>query len=65
MRFIQMFLVGYFILALGVGLALWQAGALAHVAPMWIGIGALGAIGIGIMLSATFGRPTISEETRP
>jgi hypothetical protein len=64
MRFIHMFLVGYFILALGVGLALWQAGALEHVSPMWIGIGALAAIGLGIMLSVSFGRPTISEETR-
>ncbi len=64
MRFIHMFLVGYFILALGIGLALWQSGALKHVGPMWIGIGVLAAIGFGIMLSVSSGRPTISEETR-
>jgi hypothetical protein len=65
MRFIHMFLVGYFILALGIGLALWHSGALQHVGAMWIGIGALAVIGFGIMLSVSFGRPTISEETRP
>jgi hypothetical protein len=65
MRFIHMFLVGYFILVLGIGLALWHSGALQHVGAMWIGIGALTAIGFGIMLSVSFGRPTISEETRP
>jgi hypothetical protein len=62
MRFIHLFLVGYFILALGVGLALWQTGVLSHVAPIWIGVGALVAIGLGIMLSVSSGKPTISEE---
>lgn len=59
-----MFLVGYFILALGIGPALWHSGALQHVGAMWIGIGALATIGFGIMLSVSFGRPAISEETR-
>ena len=62
MRFIHLFLVGYFILVLGVGLALWQTGMLSRVAPIWIGIGALVAIGLGIMLSVSSGRPTITEE---
>jgi hypothetical protein len=65
MRFIHLFLVGYFILVLGIGLALWQTGLLSHVAPIWIGIGALAAIGVGIMLSVSSGKPTISEETHP
>jgi hypothetical protein len=62
MRFIHLFLVGYFILILGVGLALWQTGMLSHVAPIWIGIGALLAVGVGIMLSVSSGKPTLSEE---
>jgi hypothetical protein len=62
MRFIHLFLLGYVVLILGVGLALWQTGVLSHVAPIWIGISALIAIGVGIMMSVASGRPTVSEE---
>jgi hypothetical protein len=62
MRFIHLFLVGYFMLVLGVSLALWQTGMLSRIAPIWIGIGALVAIGVGIMLSVSSGKPTLSEE---
>jgi len=62
MRFIHLFLVGYFVLAFGIGLALWQTGMLNRVAPIWIGIGALVAIGVGIMLAVSSGKPTLSEE---
>ena len=62
MRFIQLSLVGYFVLVLGFGLALWQTGVLGRVAPIWIGIGVLVAIGTGIMLSVASGKPTITEE---
>jgi hypothetical protein len=64
MRFVHLFLIGYFILALGLGLALWQTGVLSHVAPIWIGVGTLVAIGIGIMLSVASGRPAVSQERR-
>ncbi len=62
MKFIHLFLVGYFILVLGVGLALWQSGVLGRIAPIWVGVGALVAIGVGIMLAVSSGKPTISEE---
>ena len=62
MRFIHLFLVGYFILVLGIGLGLWQTGMLSRVAPIWIGIGVLVAIGVGIMLSVSSGKPTLTEE---
>jgi hypothetical protein len=62
MRFIHLFLFGYVVLILGVGLALWQTGVLGRIAPIWIGIGALIAIGVGIMMSVSSGRPTVSEE---
>ena len=62
MRFIHLFLIGYFILIIGIGAALWQTGVLGHVAPIWIGIGALVAIGVGIMLSVSSGKPTVTEE---
>jgi hypothetical protein len=62
LRFIHLYLVGYVFLVVGIGLALWQLGFLSRIAPIWIGIGALVAIGLGIMLSVSFGRPTVSEE---
>jgi len=62
MRFINLFLVGYFILALGIGLALWQIGFLRNLAPIWIAIGALVVMGMGIMVSVWSGRPTVTEE---
>jgi hypothetical protein len=58
MRFIHLFLVGYFILVVGVGLALWQTGLLARVSPIWIGIGVLIALGLGIMMAVSSGKPS-------
>lgn len=64
MKFINMFLIGYFVLIFGVALALWQSGVLARVAPMWVFIGVVIAVGIGIMASVSSGKPTITEEVR-
>ena len=62
MRFIHLYLIGYIFLIAGVGLALWQLGILSRIPPIWIGIGALLAIGLGIMLSVSSGKPTMTEE---
>jgi len=62
MRFIHLFLIGYFVCVLGVGLALWQTGVLSRAAPVWIGVGALIAVGVGIMLAVSSGKPTVTEE---
>jgi hypothetical protein len=64
MRFIHLFLVGYFVLIIGVSLALWQSGILARVSPIWIFIGIVIAVGIGIMASVSSGKPEISQEVR-
>jgi hypothetical protein len=61
MRYIHLFLVGYFVVILGVGLGLWQAGVFTRLAPIWAGIGALVAIGVGIMLAVASGKPTATE----
>jgi hypothetical protein len=61
MRFIHLFLVGYFVLVLGVGLALWQAGIWSRVPPTWIGIAAVLALGLGVMLSVSSGKPTLTR----
>jgi hypothetical protein len=62
MRFINLYFVGWIVFVLGVTLALWKAGILAHVAPAWIAIGAVIAIGIGIMFSVGSGKPEITHE---
>jgi hypothetical protein len=62
LRFIHLYLIGYIFLILGIGLALWQVGILSRIAPIWIGIGVLLAIGLGIMLSVSSGKPTMTEE---
>ena len=62
MRFIHLFLVGYSILALGIAVALWQTGVLSRVAPVWIVVGVLVAVGVGIMLAVSSGKPTVSQE---
>ena len=64
MKFIHLFLIGYFILIVGVGLALWQAGVLNRVAPVWMGIGALVAVGLGIMLAVSSGKPAVTTSQK-
>jgi hypothetical protein len=58
MRFIHLYLVGYFLLVMGAGLALWQAGVLQRIAPIWLAIAALVVIGLGVILAVTSVRPT-------
>jgi hypothetical protein len=60
MRFLKLYLVGYFILLLGAGLALWQSGILRQIPGVWLGIGAIIAIGFGIMLAVASGRPAVT-----
>lgn len=63
MRFIHLYLLGYFILVIGAGLALWQAGVLHRVSPVWLLISTLVVIGLGIVLAVTSVRSTtISHE---
>ena len=62
MRFIHLYLIGYFVLVIGAVLALWQAGVLARISPAWLGISALIVVGLGIMLAVTAGKPTITRE---
>ena len=48
MKFINMYLIGYVILVIGIALALFQSGILARISGVWIVIGAIIAIGLGI-----------------
>ena len=60
MRFLKLYLIGYFILLLGAGLALWESGMLRRIPGVWLGIGAIIAIGLGIMLAVASGRPAMT-----
>jgi hypothetical protein len=62
MRFIHLYLVGYFVLVVGAVLALWQSGILARVSGIWIAIGVVIAVGLGIMLAVSSGKPEITRE---
>ena len=61
MKFIHLFLIGYFVMVVGVAMALWQTGLLSRVAPIWIAIGLIIAIGVGIMMSVSSGKPAITK----
>ena len=57
MRFIHLYLIAYFVLVAGAGLALWQAGALARVPAVWIMISTIVVIAPGLILAVTSSRP--------
>ena len=63
MRFVHLYLIGYFVLLIGAGLALWQSGVLARIPGIWLFISAIIAAGLGIVLAVSSVRPTtISRE---
>lgn len=64
MRFINMYLIGYVILIIGIAMAFWQSGVLNNVAPIWLGIGVIVAIGLGIMMAVSSGKPTGPVESQ-
>jgi hypothetical protein len=63
MRFINIYLVGYFILVIGCVLALWQSGILAQLGAVWVVIGLIMALGLGIIFAVSAGKPDITTET--
>jgi hypothetical protein len=62
MRFVNIYLIGYFILVLGALAALWYGGVLRQISATWILIGLVIAVGLGIMLSISAGKPEITRE---
>jgi hypothetical protein len=60
MRFLKLYLIGYFVLLLGAVWALWQSRILQQIPGIWIAIGAVIAIGLGIMLAVASSRPGVS-----
>jgi hypothetical protein len=62
MRFVNAYLIGYFLLVLGALAALWYGGALRQISAMWVLIGLIIAVGLGIMLAISAGKPEITRE---
>ena len=60
MRFLKLYLIGYFVLLLGAVWALWESRILQEIPGVWIAIGAVIAIGLGIMLAVASSRPAVS-----
>jgi hypothetical protein len=63
MRFLTIYLVGYFVLLIGAAWALWESGILREIPGVWIGIGAIIAIGLGIMLAVASSRPAVTTRS--
>ena len=51
MRFLKLYLIGYFVLLFGAGWALWESGILDEIPGIWLAIAAVIAVGFGIMLA--------------
>lgn len=62
MRALHLYLIGYFALVIGAGLALWQAGVVARVSGEWLALAALVAVGLGVLLFLTATRPTVTRD---
>jgi hypothetical protein len=60
MRFLKLYLVGYFVLLLGAAWTLWESGILDEIPGVWIAIGAVIAVGLGLMLAVASARPSIT-----
>lgn len=62
MRFVNIYLAGYFILLIGALAALWYGGVLQQLPAPWVVIGLVIAFGLGIMLAVSAGKPEITRE---
>ena len=62
MRYVHLYLMGYFILIVGALAALWYGGVLRHISATWIVIGLVIAAGLGVMLAISAGKPEITRE---
>jgi hypothetical protein len=61
MRYVHIYLIGYALLILGALAALWYGGVLQHISATWILIGLVIAVGLGIMLAVSAGKPDITR----
>jgi hypothetical protein len=62
MRYVNLYLIGYVVFLIGLLLALWKSNILAHIEPVWIAIGLVIAVGVGIMVAVSGGKPSVTTE---
>ncbi len=62
MRFVSVYLLGYFLLISGALFALWQGGVLQRLSPVWVLASLVMATGLGIMLAISAGKPDIARD---
>jgi hypothetical protein len=62
MRYVNLYLIGYAVLVIGIVLALWRANILARMDPVWVAIGLVVAVGFGIMIAVSSGKPAVTTE---
>ena len=62
MRYVHLYLIGYFILIIGALAALWYGGVLRQMSATWVVIGLVIAAGLGVMLAISAGKPEITRE---
>jgi hypothetical protein len=60
-RLVRVYLSGYFLLVLGTLIALWYGDVLRHLSPVWVLASLVVAVGLGIMLSITAGKPAARD----
>jgi hypothetical protein len=60
MKFMRLYLIGYFILLAGAALALWQSGILRQIPGIWLAIGIVIAVGLGILLAVSSTTPVVT-----
>jgi hypothetical protein len=60
MKFMRLYLIGYFILLVGAALALWQSGILRQIPGIWVAIGLVIAVGLGILLAVSSTTPVVT-----
>jgi hypothetical protein len=56
----RLYLIGYFILLAGAILALWQAGILRQIPGVWLAIGLVIAVGLGVLLAVSSTTPIVT-----
>ena len=61
MRLVRIYLSGYFLLIIGTLIALWYGDVLRHLSPVWVLAGLVVAVGFGIMLSISAGKPVTRD----
>jgi hypothetical protein len=64
MRFLKLYLIGYFVLLIGATWALWESGILDEIPAVWLGIAAVIAVGLGIMLAVASSPRAVTTTTR-